>query len=189
MPLPSGPTNSLIHIREALTTFVDASWRTVVKACICIHQKLKTNDKRKQNSYMFGFASVISPHAAFLYFSCSRVSISSLSLTVAISKPHTSSEKMSISTMFLVFIVVFVRSSQSSKLVGPTHQLSVDFYSKTCPQLEQLVASVTSQQFHDAPVSAPATIRLFFHDCFVQVPFNTIHNLLMIRKTCDSWVR
>ncbi|KAJ8626090.1 hypothetical protein MRB53_019397 [Persea americana] len=75
---------------------------------------------------------------------------------------------MSISTMFLVFIVVFVRSSQSSKLVGPTHQLSVDFYSKTCPQLEQLVASVTSQQFHDAPVSAPSTIRLFFHDCFVQ---------------------
>lgn len=74
--LTSGPTNNLNHIRQALTTFVDPSWRTVVKGCI--HQKLKTNGKRKQNSYMFGFASVISPspHAAFLYFSCSRVSLS-----------------------------------------------------------------------------------------------------------------
>lgn len=30
-----------------------------------------------------------------------------------------------------------------------------------------MVASVTSLQFRDVPVSAPATIRLFFHDCFV----------------------
>ncbi|GFP97562.1 peroxidase 19 [Phtheirospermum japonicum] len=37
-----------------------------------------------------------------------------------------------------------------------------------CPQLDQLVASITSQQFKEAPVSAPATIRLFFHDCFVE---------------------
>ncbi|KAL9452423.1 hypothetical protein AB3S75_008252 [Citrus x aurantiifolia] len=47
-------------------------------------------------------------------------------------------------------------------------QLSVDYYAKSCPQLEQLVGSVTSQQFKEAPVSGPATIRLFFHDCFVE---------------------
>ncbi|KAF8110226.1 hypothetical protein N665_0086s0064 [Sinapis alba] len=47
-------------------------------------------------------------------------------------------------------------------------ELSVDYYSKKCPQLESLVGSVTSQRFKEAPVSAPATIRLFFHDCFVQ---------------------
>ncbi|KAK9131960.1 hypothetical protein Scep_011488 [Stephania cephalantha] len=46
--------------------------------------------------------------------------------------------------------------------------LRVDFYSKSCPQFEQLVSSITSQQFKDSPVSAPATIRLFFHDCFVE---------------------
>ncbi|GAB2298619.1 Peroxidase 19 [Dionaea muscipula] len=49
-----------------------------------------------------------------------------------------------------------------------TRQLSADYYAKSCPQVEKLVASVTAQQFKDAPVSAPATIRLFFHDCFVR---------------------
>ncbi|QCD83492.1 peroxidase [Vigna unguiculata] len=46
-------------------------------------------------------------------------------------------------------------------------QLSLNYYAKSCPQLEQLVGSVTSQQFKQSPVSAPATIRLLFHDCFV----------------------
>ncbi|CAL9235469.1 unnamed protein product [Arabidopsis halleri] len=47
-------------------------------------------------------------------------------------------------------------------------ELSGDYYSKKCPQLENLVGSVTSQRFKEAPISAPATIRLFFHDCFVE---------------------
>ncbi|KAG6691204.1 hypothetical protein I3843_10G053200 [Carya illinoinensis] len=47
-------------------------------------------------------------------------------------------------------------------------QLSIGYYAKACPQLEQLVGSVTSQQFKEEPVSGPATIRLFFHDCFVE---------------------
>ncbi|CAI9760169.1 unnamed protein product [Fraxinus pennsylvanica] len=50
----------------------------------------------------------------------------------------------------------------------PPLQLSVDYYVKSCPLVEQLVASVTSLQFREAPVSGPATIRLFFHDCFVE---------------------
>ncbi|XP_031494546.1 peroxidase 19-like isoform X1 [Nymphaea colorata] len=52
-------------------------------------------------------------------------------------------------------------------LVQVSDQLSVDFYSKSCPKLEQLVFSVASQRFKEAPVSGPSTIRLFFHDCFV----------------------
>ncbi|XP_052183665.1 peroxidase 19 [Diospyros lotus] len=47
-------------------------------------------------------------------------------------------------------------------------QLSVNYYAKSCPQIEQLVGAVTAQQFKEAPVSGPATIRLFFHDCFVE---------------------
>ncbi|KAK9268191.1 hypothetical protein L1049_010634 [Liquidambar formosana] len=47
-------------------------------------------------------------------------------------------------------------------------QLSVDYYAKSCPQLDQLIASVTANRFQEAPISGPATIRLFFHDCFVE---------------------
>ncbi|WOK95668.1 peroxidase 19 [Canna indica] len=54
------------------------------------------------------------------------------------------------------------------KAVPVRHQLSPDFYSTTCPQVEQLVASVTARRFSDLPAAGAATIRLFFHDCFVE---------------------
>ncbi|KAG9446104.1 hypothetical protein H6P81_012232 [Aristolochia fimbriata] len=78
---------------------------------------------------------------------------------------------LAISAVFSVFFIL-VRSSDSfsSNVTGKGYSsaLSVDFYSHTCPQLEQLVLSVTSQQLKESPVSGPATIRLFFHDCFVE---------------------
>ncbi|KAL6333615.1 hypothetical protein AAG906_028800 [Vitis piasezkii] len=70
------------------------------------------------------------------------------------------------------FFLLFLPTSYS--LTKPTNatrrhrQLSINYYATSCPQLEQLVASVTAQQFKEAPVSGPATIRLFFHDCFVE---------------------
>ncbi|XP_058100662.1 peroxidase 19-like isoform X2 [Magnolia sinica] len=70
--------------------------------------------------------------------------------------------------IFYILLTFFIRGSISATYSNPNHQLSVDFYSKTCPQLEQLVSSSTAQQFQDSPVSGPATIRLFFHDCFVE---------------------
>ncbi|KAJ1688445.1 hypothetical protein LUZ63_019835 [Rhynchospora breviuscula] len=48
------------------------------------------------------------------------------------------------------------------------HDLSLDFYSKTCPQVDQIISSVTAARYRDSPTSGPATIRLFFHDCFVE---------------------
>uniref|UniRef100_A0A5B7C0P5 Peroxidase n=1 Tax=Davidia involucrata TaxID=16924 RepID=A0A5B7C0P5_DAVIN len=73
----------------------------------------------------------------------------------------------------LLFFLLIIRTSDC--LAKPTanttrhhRQLSVDYYAKSCPQLDQLVTSVTAQQFKEAPVSGPATIRLFFHDCFVE---------------------
>ncbi|XP_047955222.1 peroxidase 19 [Salvia hispanica] len=74
---------------------------------------------------------------------------------------------MSPSSTFLIILIIFLLAS-SARSRKPRYQLSVDFYAKSCPKLDQLVASVTSQHFKEAPVSAPATIRLFFHDCFVQ---------------------
>ncbi|KAA8519718.1 hypothetical protein F0562_013974 [Nyssa sinensis] len=72
----------------------------------------------------------------------------------------------------LLFFLVIIRTSDSIATTTNTtrrpRQLSVDYYAKSCPQLDELVASVTAQQFKEVPVSGPATIRLFFHDCFVE---------------------
>ncbi|KAF8413796.1 hypothetical protein HHK36_001789 [Tetracentron sinense] len=79
-----------------------------------------------------------------------------------------SSSSSSVFTGLVVFLVL-LRTSESviSNTSHHHRQLSVDYYSKSCPQLDQLVASVTAQQFRETPISGPATIRLFFHDCFV----------------------
>lgn len=46
-------------------------------------------------------------------------------------------------------------------------QLSENFYSKTCPYVEALVLGVAKEKLAEAPKSGPGTIRLLFHDCFV----------------------
>ncbi|KAK4399188.1 Peroxidase 19 [Sesamum angolense] len=71
-----------------------------------------------------------------------------------------------------LFLLLLVSNSTANAANSsnrrPRYQLSLDYYAKSCPQVDQLVASITSQQFKEAPISAPATIRLFFHDCFVE---------------------
>lgn len=48
------------------------------------------------------------------------------------------------------------------------HGLSLDFYAKTCPAVDQIVGNVTAARFRDHPASGPAVLRLFHHDCFVE---------------------
>uniref|UniRef100_A0A803R0X2 peroxidase n=1 Tax=Cannabis sativa TaxID=3483 RepID=A0A803R0X2_CANSA len=53
-------------------------------------------------------------------------------------------------------------------LPSPTSaQLKQNFYSKTCPNVENIVRNVVRQKFQQTFVTIPATLRLFFHDCFV----------------------
>jgi peroxidase len=61
----------------------------------------------------------------------------------------------------LVFVIVCVQTSSA--------QLSKGFYGNTCPNVEQLVRSAVELKFQQTFVTAPATLRLFFHDCFVRV--------------------
>lgn len=85
-------------------------------------------------------------------------------------------------SIFLLLILynttVICSATTRTKTTHPNRQLSVNYYAKSCPQVEQLIGSITSQQFKESPVSGPATIRLFFHDCFVEVittPSNNAH--------------
>jgi peroxidase len=50
-------------------------------------------------------------------------------------------------------------------------QLVEDFYSLTCPNVEALVKKAVSTKFNQTFTTIPATLRLFFHDCFVTVRY------------------
>ncbi|XP_042493443.1 peroxidase 51-like [Macadamia integrifolia] len=46
--------------------------------------------------------------------------------------------------------------------------LQQNYYAKTCPNVESIVRGVVTQKFKETFVTVPGTLRLFFHDCFVQ---------------------
>ncbi|XP_062227618.1 peroxidase P7-like [Phragmites australis] len=45
--------------------------------------------------------------------------------------------------------------------------LSVSYYDKTCPSVQDIVQSVLASKVAADQAMAPAVLRLFFHDCFV----------------------
>ncbi|XP_059294323.1 peroxidase 55 [Lycium ferocissimum] len=53
-------------------------------------------------------------------------------------------------------------------LSGAQGQLVENFYGITCPNVEFIVQQAVSTKFSQTFVTIPATLRLFFHDCFVE---------------------
>ncbi|KAK6927355.1 hem peroxidase [Dillenia turbinata] len=49
-----------------------------------------------------------------------------------------------------------------------TGQLSENFYSSTCPNVEKIVQQAVYTKMSQTFITVPATLRLFFHDCFVE---------------------
>ncbi|XP_052146997.1 peroxidase 44-like [Oryza glaberrima] len=47
-----------------------------------------------------------------------------------------------------------------------TAQLSADFYSSTCPNVEKVVSTVIERKFKEDPTTSALLLRLLFHDCF-----------------------
>lgn len=48
-------------------------------------------------------------------------------------------------------------------------QLSANFYSSTCPNVQSIVRTAMTQAVNNQPRQAASVLRLFFHDCFVNV--------------------
>lgn len=48
-------------------------------------------------------------------------------------------------------------------------QLAANFYGSSCPNVESIVMQAVSTKFSQTFTTIPATLRLFFHDCFVEV--------------------
>ncbi|XP_057424685.1 peroxidase 45-like [Lotus japonicus] len=59
-----------------------------------------------------------------------------------------------------LFLLQFLASCQA--------KLHVDHYRDTCPNVESIVRNAVEMKFQQTFVTAPATLRLFFHDCFVR---------------------
>lgn len=73
-------------------------------------------------------------------------------------------------------------------LIGITRrgeaQLDENFYSGTCPNVESIVQQAVSNKFTQTFVTVPATLRLFFHDCFVEVRSLIQLNIYMSYVKC-----
>lgn len=50
-------------------------------------------------------------------------------------------------------------------------QLSTNYYSATCPQVETIVRGAVTKKFQETFSAVGGVVRLMFHDCFVQVSF------------------
>jgi hypothetical protein len=68
----------------------------------------------------------------------------------------------------LLFLVVLVAVDQAGKSVCEA-QLRRGYYAGVCPDVETIVRGVVAKKVQQAPATVGATVRLFFHDCFVEV--------------------
>ncbi|KAL3501249.1 hypothetical protein ACH5RR_035698 [Cinchona calisaya] len=64
------------------------------------------------------------------------------------------------------FLQVFLFSSITLFSTAES-KLSVDYYSKTCPEFLNIVQQVITDKQLATPTTAAGTLRLFFHDCMV----------------------
>ncbi|KAL4388270.1 hypothetical protein GQ457_09G011340 [Hibiscus cannabinus] len=73
-------------------------------------------------------------------------------------------------SFYNLVLVVFLSVCLSFCLFPGTTSAKVrkNYYHKTCPNVENIVRAAVTKKFQQTFVTAPATIRLFFHDCFVQ---------------------
>lgn len=63
-------------------------------------------------------------------------------------------------------LVLLVLSAAASSAAGG---LQMDFYSSSCPRVEELVKEEMVDILKQAPTLAGPLLRLHFHDCFVRV--------------------
>lgn len=61
-------------------------------------------------------------------------------------------------------------------------QLRQNYYANICPNVENIVRNAVKLKFSQTFVTVPATLRLFFHDCMVEVRnFKLFRTNLLIR--------
>jgi hypothetical protein len=94
------------------------------------------------------------------------------------SKPSTKliSYIMDYSITHLFVTILCVLSVLGCCSLGANAQLSPNFYGARCPRLQIIVRDAMRQAVIREPRLGASILRLFFHDCFVNVPTNPIHS-------------
>ncbi|CAK9149902.1 unnamed protein product [Ilex paraguariensis] len=62
--------------------------------------------------------------------------------------------------LYLLMLIIIIGRAEG--------QLEENFYSSSCPNVESIVQQAVSTKFTQTFVTIPATLRLFFHDCFIE---------------------
>ncbi|CAA7410243.1 unnamed protein product [Spirodela intermedia] len=70
----------------------------------------------------------------------------------------TGTRSVPLASLFVLLLYVFTSHAQ----------LTANFYSSSCPNLETIVQSATQTAVGNNPRTPASLLRLFFHDCFVQ---------------------
>ncbi|KAK4346328.1 hypothetical protein RND71_032667 [Anisodus tanguticus] len=70
---------------------------------------------------------------------------------------------MSSTVVLFLFFYAFLTPSLSQH----HSPLNTAYYSRSCPRFEQIMQETTTNKQITSPTTAAATLRLFFHDCFV----------------------
>lgn len=71
--------------------------------------------------------------------------------------------------LWTIFGVVALATGRIIVLTEADEELSVGFYSKTCPSAERIVRQSVAKAVAQDPGQAAGIIRLHFHDCIVGV--------------------
>lgn len=70
------------------------------------------------------------------------------------------------------FSVILILSFSLNLFLYPrivSSELKRNYYAKICPNVENIVRKAVEKKFKETFVTVPGTLRLFFHDCFVEV--------------------
>ena len=68
--------------------------------------------------------------------------------------------------LLLLIAVLMVIDMQGR---GSEAQLVEGFYNTSCPKAEAIVKEAVIKKLDETFTTSPATLRMFFHDCFVEV--------------------
>uniref|UniRef100_A0A453RH28 Plant heme peroxidase family profile domain-containing protein n=1 Tax=Aegilops tauschii subsp. strangulata TaxID=200361 RepID=A0A453RH28_AEGTS len=83
--------------------------------------------------------------------------------------------RLSMATLLLVSLLLATAPRLAVVEAVVVEGLTVGFYNRTCPEAEQVVRDVVTNDYGMDHTIAPGLIRIFFHDCFITVWVRRVH--------------